>query len=161
LYALSFPSLLSRSTLLKDYPELGPGLVLGSLLAPSEVTVTPTFSSSASSTGPPTPSPRKGGSSNTAAIAGVVLGSIAAISTVAALVFFYRRRPLEEPPAKHATAAASQPQLPLSDERTFAPSPLSRPPINMRLSVREIEPCVSLVCPHVTTPFRSVYPGPE
>ncbi|KAH9991382.1 hypothetical protein BJV77DRAFT_1150603 [Russula vinacea] len=108
-------------------------IVGGSILGPSGVSDTPTSSSSASFTGSPTPSPRKGGSPNTIAIAGVVIGSIAAISTVVTSVFFYRRRPSQETPAIHATAATSQPQLPLSDERTFAPSPLSRPPIKMRL----------------------------
>jgi hypothetical protein len=140
-----------------DYPELGPGLILGSILGPSGVSDTPTSSSSASFTGSPTPSPRKGGSPNTIAIAGVVIGSIAAISTVVASVFFYRRRPSQETPAIHATAATSQPQLPLSDERTFAPSPLSRPPIKMRLYVRELVPRDALVCPHVAALFPIPY----
>ncbi|KAF8465587.1 hypothetical protein DFH94DRAFT_354215 [Russula ochroleuca] len=103
-----------------DSPEFGPGSIIG----PSNASVT--SSSKASSTGLPTPPPSNGSSVNSAAIAGGVVGSIVGVSIVLMAIFYLRRRSRARAAAS-ADASASQPQQPQSDE--VAPLSSSEPPI--------------------------------
>jgi hypothetical protein len=76
-----------------DYPEVGPGMILGTSgtsVSASGYTNLSTFGAPVSNTTMPTPIGRD--SSNVGAIAGGVIGGIAVISILVAALFFYRRR---------------------------------------------------------------------
>ncbi|KAH9976940.1 hypothetical protein BJV77DRAFT_1053249 [Russula vinacea] len=92
-----------------DSPEFGPGSIIG----PSNASVTPT------------PPPSKSSSVNAGAIAGGVVGFIVVVLIVLVAIFYLRRRSWARAAAS-ADVDASQQQQPESDE--VAPLSMSEPP---------------------------------
>ncbi len=95
---LSLPPLHTHASVLPliDYPEVGPGRILGTSgtsVSASGSTSLSTFGGPFSNTATPTPIGRHGSNEGViAAIAGGVIGGIAIISILVAVLFFYRRR---------------------------------------------------------------------
>lgn len=120
-----------------DSPEFGPGSIIG----PSNASVTPT------------PPPSKSSSVNAGAIAGGVVGFIVVVLIVLVAIFYLRRRSWARAAAS-ADVGASQQQQPESDE--VAPLSMSEPP---RIYVRAFVSRIALVCPHVLLSLTVQGPG--
>ena len=151
-----------------DFPEIGPGALIGTSGTPTTGTGTgptgtssnPTVSTDTSSTHgftsppTPTPTPTATGGSNAGAIAGGVVGGIAAISIAAAALFFFLRRRQHQQAPQAATFVVDGPSLPhmdesrrpLSDNISFVPTSVPETPsTSMRLCVRVFHAFVAFV----------------
>ena len=92
---LSLPPLHTHASVLPliDYPEVGPGRILGTSVSASGYTNLSTFGGPFLNTATPTPIGRHSSNGGAiATIAGGVIGGIAVISILVAVLFFYRRR---------------------------------------------------------------------
>ena len=154
------------TTVFSDFPEIGPGAMIGTSGSPTTGTGTgatrtspsPTGSTDTSSThgfaSPPTFTPTPSGGSNAGAIAGGVVGGIAAISIAAAALFFFLRRRQRQQAPQAATFVVDGPSLPhmdesrrpLSDDMSFVPTSVPETPSTpMRLYVRVFHAFVTFV----------------